>query len=93
MSAISPPLSSNILGAFAHAHGFSHGLALSWIAAAGLLEKLEIQRHLDMGDRESYLGRHPQFGTIAIMMSAISQCYVMSYEDLSAQLRSHLSVV
>lgn len=93
MTATPSPLSPNILGGFAQAHGFTHGLPLTWIAAVGLVEKLEILHHVDMGDRESYLGHHPQLGTIAIMMSTISHCYVLSYEDLTPQLRPALSLV
>lgn len=87
------PISSNILGDFARAHGFTHGLSVSWNVAVGLVEKLEIQRHVDLGDRESYLGVHPQLGTVAIMMSTISHSYVFSYEDVSSKLRPSLAVV
>lgn len=78
--------SSNILGAFARAHGFTHGEEVSWLAAATLLEHLRIDRHVDLGERESYLGSHPQLGNIALLMSSITACWVFAYEELGARL-------
>jgi len=87
------PPSPNVLGDFAQANGFSHGIEISWATAVGLVEVLKVSRHVDLGERESYLGEHPQLGKIAVLVSTISYCWLFSYEDLSAKLRPHLSVV
>ncbi|KRG44435.1 hypothetical protein ARC20_08430 [Stenotrophomonas panacihumi] len=85
----STPLSTNILGDFARAHGFTHGEEVSWFAAADLLEHLRVNRHVDLGERESYLGEHPQLGTIALSMSSITACWVFAYEALGARLQPY----
>lgn len=81
------PLSPNILGDFARAHGFTHGGEISWLAGAALLEHLRVDRHVDLGERESYLGDHPQLGTIALSMSSITACWIFAYEELGERLR------
>ncbi|GEM_PF-3294778 len=83
------PLSTNILGDFARAHGFTHGEEVSWLTAVALLEDLRIDRHVDLGERESYLGQHPQLGTIALLMSSISACWVFAYEELGPRLQPY----
>ncbi len=87
------PPTANVLGDFARAHGFSHGMEISWATAVGLLEHMKVARHVDLGERESYLGEHPQLGEIALLVSAISYCWLFSYEDLGAKLRPLLSLV
>ncbi|HEY0332534.1 MAG TPA: hypothetical protein VGC74_02335 [Stenotrophomonas sp.] len=82
----------NVLGDFALAHGFTHARELTWIEAVGLVEKLDLIRHIDMSDRESYLGRHPQLDLIAVLVSTVSTCFVFANQDPSPALRSHISL-
>lgn len=80
-----PPTPDNDLAAFARAHGFSHGLGISWSRAVGLIAALDVQRRVDMGDREGFWGIHPELGTLVVMLSTISQSYVLSHEDLTQE--------
>lgn len=89
----SPSLDPNLLRDFAQAHGFSHAREIPWTTAVSLVEKLELIRRIDMGDRDSYLGRHPQYGLIAVTVSAISHCYVFGYDDFPGLSRAHLSLI
>lgn len=89
----SPTIDSNILGDFALHHGFTHGQAVSWNEGIALVEHLDVQRRVDLGDRESFQGQHPQFGMLVVMLSTISQSYVLSHRDLTARLRPSLSLV
>jgi len=83
-----PPVPPNVLSASARVDGFSHGQPVSWALAVGLVEALAIDRHVDLGDRECYFGRHPELGTIAVILSSIGTCHVMSCEDLGSRLQS-----
>ncbi|OUL25848.1 hypothetical protein BV378_13990 [Nostoc sp. RF31YmG] len=83
------PPSATIVGDFARAHGFTHGEELPWLAAVAVLEHLHITRHVDLGERETYLGDHPTLGTIALIMSSISACWVFAYEELGPRLQRY----
>lgn len=85
-------VSDNMLGDFARAHGFSFARQTTWIEAVGLVEKMVVLRHVDMGERESYLGEHPQLGLIAVLVSAVATCFVFANQDPGPALRPQFAL-